>query len=173
MKLKLILMCAIVALSPCLFACTKAVEDADAIEDTTWVLESYGEQGNLQAVLEGTEITATFQSAEGQVNGSAGCNSYFGGYQIDENKLSVPMMAHTEMYCVEPEGAMEQETQYLRLLSAAESYEVTEDKLQIIAGSQVLVFNAKNTGFIWYPQLNYANLFFASTSAYTAKISPK
>ena len=143
MKLKLILVCAVVTLSLCLFACSKVVEDTVTLEDTTWVLESYGEQGNLQAVLEGTEITATFESAEGQVKGSAGCNSYFGDYQIDKNKLSIPMMAHTEMYCLEPEGVMEQETQYLILLSAAESYGIRGGKLRIIAGSQVLVFNAK------------------------------
>jgi len=143
MKLKLILVCAIVTLSPYIFACAEVSEDTEAIEDTTWVLESYGEQGNLQVVLEGTEITATFESAEGKVKGSAGCNSYFGGYQVDKNKLSIPMMAHTEMYCMEPEGVMEQETQYLRLLSAVESYEIIEGKLRIIAGSQELVFNAR------------------------------
>lgn len=143
MKLKLILLCAVVALSPCLFACTKVAEDTIAIENTTWLLESYGEKGNLQTVLEGTEITATFESAEDRVKGSAGCNSYFGDYQINDNELSIPMMAHTEMYCLEPEGVMEQETQYLSLLSAAESYEVSEGKLRITAGSQVLVFNAK------------------------------
>ena len=141
--MKLILVCAVVTLSLCLFACSKVVEDTVTLEDTTWVLESYGEQGNLQAVLEGTEITATFESAEGQVKGSAGCNSYFGDYQIDKNKLSIPMMAHTEMYCLKPEGVMEQETQYLILLSAAESYDIRGGKLLIIAGSQVLVFNAK------------------------------
>ena len=143
MKFKLILMCVTVALSPYLFACTKVAEDTDAIEDTTWVLESYGEQVNLQAVLEGTEITATFQSAEGQAKGSAGCNNYFGGYQINKNKLSITTMAHTEMYCMEPEGVMEQETRYLRLLSAAESYEISDGKLRIVAGTKALIFTAK------------------------------
>jgi len=143
MKLKLILACVLFATSILFFACAGVEEDTVAIEDTTWVLESYGEQENQQAVLEGTEITATFESAEGQIKGSAGCNSYFGDYQVDKNKLSISMVAHTEMYCMEPEGVMEQETQYLRLLSTAESYEVIEGKLQIIAGSQLLVFKAE------------------------------
>jgi len=142
-KLILISLFVIIATTLSFCSCSKVAEDTITIEDTTWVLESYGEQGNLQTVLEGTEITATFESAEGQVKGSAGCNSYFGDYQVDKNKLSIPMMAHTEMYCMEPEGVMEQETQYLRLLSTAESYEVIEGKLQIIADSQVLVLNAK------------------------------
>jgi len=32
--------------------------------DAIWVLQSYGEPGNLKAVLEGTEITATFESTK-------------------------------------------------------------------------------------------------------------
>ena len=143
MKLKLIPVCAVVALSLSLFACAEVAEDTVTIEDTTWVLESYGDQGNLQTVLEGTEITATFESAEGQVKGSASCNSYFGSYELNNSNLSIFQIGNTEMYCMEPEGVMEQETQYLRLLSAAESYEIIEGKLRIIAGSELVVFNAE------------------------------
>jgi len=107
------------------------------------MLESYGEQGNLQAVLEGTEITATFRSAEGQVEGSAGCNSYFGGYEIDKNKLSIPMMAYTEMACLEPEGVMEQEDKYLRILPDVDSYEISGGKLRMVAGAKALIITPK------------------------------
>jgi len=123
---------------------TPVVGDVAILEDILWVLESYGEQGNLKTVLEGTEITATFDSDERRVTGSAGCNSYFGEFQIDKNKLSIPMVGNTEMYCMEPEGTMEQETQYLRLLSAAGSYEVNGGKLRIISGTQTLVFGVGN-----------------------------
>ena len=143
MKLKLILACVPFATSLFFVACARVAEDTVTLENKTWVLESYGEQGDLQVILEGTEITATFESAEGQVKGSAGCNSYFGDYQIDNNKLSFSMMAHTEMYCMDPEGVMEQETEYLRLLSKAKSYEISEGKLRITAGSEILIFNAK------------------------------
>ena len=145
MRLKsiLILLFVIFATLLSLSACNQVAEDTITIEDTTWFLESYGEQGNLKAVLADTEITAKFESAEGQVKGSAGCNSYFGDYQIDNNTLSFSMMAHTEMYCMDPEGVMEQETEYLRLLSKAKSYEISEGKLRITAGSEILIFNAK------------------------------
>ena len=141
--MRLLLVCLFVAASLVLFACARGVEEPAGLEDKTWVLESYGEEGSLQAVLTGTEITALFDSAEGRVRGSAGCNSYFGDYQVSKNKLSIPMMAHTEMYCLEPEGVMEQETQYLKILQTAESYEVGDGKLRITAGSQILVFSAK------------------------------
>ncbi len=114
-----------------------------ALDDTEWVLESYGEQGDLQAVLEGTEITASFDGAERQVTGSAGCNSYFSSYEVSGNKLSFSAIAQTEMYCDAPEGVMEQEREYLNTLQAAESYEIENGKLQITSVSQVLVFSAE------------------------------
>ena len=107
-----------------------------------WLLEAYGEPGDLQAVLADTEITAIFDSAEGQVTGSAGANRYFGSYQISKNKLSIQEIARTEMYRLDPEGIMEQETQYLEMLQAAQSYEISPGQLSITAGTKVLIFKA-------------------------------
>ncbi len=112
------------------------------LEDITWVLESYGEPESLQTVLAGTEITALFDSGEGQISGSTGANNYFGGYQISKNALSIQEIAHTEMYRLDPEGVMEQETQYLTTLQSAENYEIEDGKLQITSGNQVLIFRA-------------------------------
>ena len=112
---------------------------AEALEDKTWVLESYGEPDSLNTVLEDTEITATFDSTEGKVTGSAGCNHYFGDYEVSGNELSFPgPIASTEMWCGEEIG--EQERQYLNTLSDAESYKIEGDKLTINCGQQVLVF---------------------------------
>jgi len=122
-------------------ACAKP--GAAPLEDTTWILKSYGEQGNLLTVLEGTEITATFDSAEKRVSGSAGCNSYFGDYQLNDNTLTFLVIGHTEMYCMEPEGAMEQETQYLKTLNSAESYQVKDGTLQVNSGDEILIYTAK------------------------------
>lgn len=124
-------------------ACAKEVEDEDKFEDTTWFLASYGEQGNLQSVLEGTEITATFESAEHQVNGSAGCNSYFGEYKVSGNELTIHQIAYTEMACLDPEGIMEQEDQYLRIFQKVETYEMHDGKLQLNSDGKVLVFSTK------------------------------
>ena len=117
-------------------------EEAEvALEDTIWVLESYGDPENLNAVLEDTEITINFISAEVKMEGSAGCNSYFGGYEVEGNQLSIPgPIGATEMYCMEPEGIMEQEQEYLAILQDAESYEIEDDQLQIVSGDKVLVF---------------------------------
>jgi len=115
-----------------------------SIEDTDWVLQSYGEFGNLKDILTDTEIAAEFVSSEGTVEGSAGCNSYSGSYEVKDSQLSIPgPIAATEMYCMEPEGVMEQERQYLEILQAAKSYSVEDGELQINCGGQVLVYTTE------------------------------
>jgi len=117
--------------------------EAVACEDKRWVLESYGEAGDTQAVIEGTEITATFDSAKHEVRGSAGCNTYFGDYEVDNNQLSITGLGNTEMYCMEPEGVMDQEEQYLQSLRLAGSYEIEGGKLRITCSDgSVLVFSS-------------------------------
>ena len=118
--------------------------DTEILEDTRWILESYGGEGDLQAVLEGTEITATFNSQDGQVKGSGGCNTYFGKYQANKNELSISDLAWTEMACLNPKGVMEQEQQYLPTLRAAESYTVDNNELRIsCSGGRILIFRVE------------------------------
>ncbi len=144
MKFKLTLVCAVVTLSLSLFACAEVAKDTVTIENTTWLLESYGEKGNLQTVLEGTEITATFNSQGSQIEGSGGCNTYFGEYQASKNGLSISDLASTEMACPDPEGVLEQEQQYLSALQAAEGYTIEDGELRISSsGERVLIFRAK------------------------------
>ena len=115
--------------------------EATTLENTMWVLESYGEQGDLQDVLEGSEITAVFAGAGGQVSGSAGCNSYFASYEIETNELSISDIGSTRKFC---EGFMEQEGQYLAILADAESFQIQDSQLQIFSsGNQVLIYDAR------------------------------
>jgi heat shock protein HslJ len=112
-----------------------------ALEDKEWVLASYGKQGDLQAVLAGTEITAIFDSAEMQVTGSAGCNSYSADYEVSGNKLSISDIASTDMACTVPEGVMDQEQEYLTLLLDTATFQVEGSQLTISSSDgQVLFF---------------------------------
>ena len=120
-----------------------AIQDTSTLEGMTWVLKSYGQQGNLQTVLDGTEITIIFDKSEGRVHGSSGCNGYGGEYSINGNKLVIPEVSYAEMGCLEPEGVMEQEAQYLRILPDVESYEISDGKLRIVAGTKALIFTPK------------------------------
>jgi heat shock protein HslJ len=109
------------------------------LEDKEWVLESYGDRENPQPVIEGTEVTVTFMSDEKQVTGSAGCNGYFGEYEMKDG-LTVGMIGSTKMYCQNPEGVMIQETEYLNILDLADSYRIENGMLRISCGEKVLVY---------------------------------
>ncbi len=67
------------------------------LDDTKWSLGSYGEQDSLEATITDTEITATFDSAEGVVSGSGGCNTYSARYEVKGSKLSISEMTSTEI----------------------------------------------------------------------------
>lgn len=111
------------------------------LEDTKWFLRSYGEQDDLKAIIEGTEITATFNSAEDEASGSGGCNTYFARYEVKGSKLSIFEMAFTEMACISPEGIMEQEQVFLSLLHNAQSFQADDTTLTIFcSGGRTLYF---------------------------------
>ena len=101
------------------------------LDDTEWFLKSYGDQDDLRAIIDGTEITATFDNVEDKLSGSAGCNTYFAQYKTKGNELLISEMAYTEMYCLSPEGVMEQEQEFLSLLEKAQSFEVDRTMLTI------------------------------------------
>ena len=114
-------------------------ETAGDFEDTTWVLESYGEPGNLKTVLADTEVTATFNSADARVTGKAGCNNYFGSYEVKSSKLTLPgPIGSTKMSC--GEQIDKQEYDFLQAFQAAESYKIENGRLHITCGTQTLVF---------------------------------
>ena len=124
-----------------LLGCSQAATPSQQqIEDINWKLESYGQQANPQRILEGSEVAANFRSSDHQVVGFGGCNGYGGGYELNGARLTVSALISTKIYCTEPEGVTEQETQYLDLLQNAESFQVQGGKLYINSGNQVLVF---------------------------------
>lgn len=135
MKKILIIMTAVIILATIVLTGCQA--GVSPLEDVRWSLVSYGEPGNLQAVLPDSEPTAQFESETKEVSGSGGCNTYFGGYEVDGNELTMTgPFAVTEMWCGDEKGA--QESEYLDILLAAESFEVDGDSLIIHSGDYVL-----------------------------------
>ena len=114
-----------------------------SIEDAMWKLESYGEKGNLQTVIQDTEITIEFKSEESKIAGSGGCNSYFGGYEINKNELTIiPPIGSTMTAC--PEPIMDQEQEYFKLIETTETFQIQNGKLTIsCSGNKILVFVAQ------------------------------
>ncbi len=111
---------------------------------TEWTLESYSLSSEaVSSVIAGTTITAVF-SADGNVGGNAGCNSYGAGYQVNGTNLTIEAPISTKMYCGEPEGVMEQENRYLTLLESVAGYRIDGTRLVLTdeSGTTLLTFSA-------------------------------
>ena len=91
----------------------------------------------------GTEINAAF-GEDGILTGLAGCNNYSATYEATEGSISIGIGASTEMACMDPEGIMEQETQYLASMQNAAVYTIRDNRLEIRDenGSGVAYYNA-------------------------------
>jgi heat shock protein HslJ len=135
-RIFLVIMLVITTLSFTLAGCG----GGPSIENVRWILLSYGDPETPYAVLPDTEVTARFNSGTKQIRGSGGCNTYSGEYEIIEgNNLTLKgSFTVTEMWCGDEIGA--QESAYLDILLAAESYEIDGNILQINCGNNALYF---------------------------------
>ncbi len=115
------------------------------LEGTTWSLHSYvAPDSSSYEIIPNTRITAEFN--EGRVAGSAGCNNYFGTYELDGSSLTIGPAGSTMMFCA-PEELMLQETAYLATLSSVAGYEIIDNQLHLknAAGDTVLLFTEDET----------------------------
>lgn len=81
------------------------------------------------------ENAPTVEFTEGQVMGSAGCNSYSGTYTLQGDRISIVDVVHTEMFCTEPEGLMDVEGRFLEGLTRVErAFFDAEDRLLLLDG---------------------------------------
>ena len=127
----------------CVAGCNAASAGQPPLEDTGWVLQEYGEPGDLEPVLE-SRLPTLFFEAEGEVRGSAGCNTYFGSYTYSsDGKLSITEIGATEAYCDE-EGVMEQEQAFLEGLRMAEQYKIENDEILRITGEGTILVLLNN-----------------------------
>jgi heat shock protein HslJ len=111
---------------------------SDPLDGTSWVLTAYRKSRPIPE----TTLTATFE--EGQIRGSAGCNTYAGSYQVRDDSIEVGAIAITEMACLEPEGVMEQETMFVEYMQDAQTFRFTDGQLQI--------FNSDGEALTFVPQ---------------------
>lgn len=114
------------------FMLTACGGENSSLTSDEWILTAL--EG--QPLIAEAPITAAF-SEDGQVGGTAGCNTYSGTYEVEGDAISFGLMATTLMAC--PQPVMEQEGSYLAVLDRAQTYAVTEGVLTLIgAGGQNL-----------------------------------
>jgi len=98
---------------------------------TSWKVTMYnnGKQA-VVGLIAYSNVTLDF-SAQGQVSGNSGCNTYSGAYKTNGDQLKVGQLASTRMFCDKPAGVMDQEQQYLAALQNAATYEITGSTLTV------------------------------------------
>jgi heat shock protein HslJ len=112
---------------------------SQSLEGTSWQVLSYNNgKGGVVSLIIGTEISANF-GEDGQLTGNSGCNNYFAEYETDGDKISIGPAGATEMACLEPEGVMEQEGQYLAALGTADSYKIQGLNMEMRTSDGALV----------------------------------
>lgn len=107
-----------------------------------WVLQSYSTRtGGSQSPLSGTELTARF-GADGSLSGSAGCNTYSGGFMAFDQTLRMSDLTTSRLLCAEPDGIMEQEGTFMSLMQQASKMVISAGQLEVFdsQGNRVLVF---------------------------------
>ena len=114
---------AALALAGALLICGAA--PAIAQEDVTnarWRIEAIGGAPTLEAGK--TRFTIT---PDGQLSGSAGCNSFGGAGSFKAGGVTVGPLHATQMAC--PQPLMEQEGRFISALKRSVRYELREDAL--------------------------------------------
>lgn len=103
--------------------------DAGSLPGTQWQLVSYGTAGLEDLVLEDTTITLEF-SADNEIAGMGGCNSYSGSYGVNQADIVFTDIVSTLIACT-PVEISDQETAYFDALRSATTYEFTNAELTV------------------------------------------
>jgi heat shock protein HslJ len=108
---------------------------------TSWSATAYHDGAAMASTLEGTALTAAF-GIEGELHGSAGCNTYSASYLVNESALAINAPLATNLSCQEPEGIMQQEQAFLAALGLAAAFDLEGNQLyfQDDSGQAVLEF---------------------------------
>ncbi len=101
------------------------------LDGTSWQVLAYNNgREAVTSLLEGSEITASFDDVEG-VSGNAGCNDYFGTYLTSDGAILFGSLGTTMRFCDTPAGVMEQEQEFLAALQSATRFTIEGGTLEM------------------------------------------
>lgn len=124
-----------------LIACNPSgAGDEPDLDGTSWILQQFGPAGAETAVLPNAALTLNFDGD--QINGHAGCNSYFAEVTIGtDGRVTFGMMGSTLMACAD-EAMMQQESAFWATLAQANRYTVAGNQLTLHTPDGSLTFVA-------------------------------
>ena len=105
---------------------------------STWDVTGYntGTQA-VRSLLGDTQLTLEFD-VSGNVAGSSGCNTFTGAYEttgeytvVGGQPLSIGPLATTKIFCIAPEGVVEQEGQFQTALANSDVWRLVGSELEL------------------------------------------
>lgn len=123
----------------------------DNIEDTKWqLIEVSGAPVSPLAGEKRPHIL--LDSSQKKATGFAGCNNFFGSYEIDGAALKFGPIGSTRMSCLDLQLSLE--TEFLNALDQTSGWEIKDDMLLFLDGGDVLARftkedNSEITGTVW------------------------
>ena len=105
--------------------------DQRVLTGTEWRLASIGPAGAEAGLVAGTTVTLKF-GEDGRANGSTGCNSYSGTYQVRGDNITFGRLISTRRACLD-QNANQQEQRFLAGLEAANRFRLSSNRLTILS----------------------------------------
>ena|SRR5688572_25681637 len=81
-------------------------------------------------------LTLLLNETQMKISGFAGCNRFFGSYQLGESNLQFSGLGSTKMYCQDKSAT---EDKYLKALNEVQSFKIEGDKLVLLAGEKTIL----------------------------------
>jgi len=103
----------------------------------TWQLSGLANNDAISSVVIDEKITLTF--TDGQANGFAGCNNYFGPSETVDNQLKFGPLGATKMFCEGEAG--HRETEFLAALERVATYTIEREQLSLFDANGQLVMS--------------------------------
>ena len=116
--------------------------DAARLEDTHWLLTTLGDTELLVGQI-GPWIR--LDGKERRVNGSGGCNSLTGSYELDADRLTFGAIASTRMAC--PQG-MDTEQALHEAMGRVSGWRIAGQHLELLDAAGVRVARFE----VWHPK---------------------
>jgi heat shock protein HslJ len=115
------------------------VEPDNPLAGTSWILTSRSSPGSVWVLLPETTISASF-SAENQLSGTSGCNTYGSTYSVNGSSISIGVPVASNISCGDPEGVMQQEASYLAALAQMTSFQISGNQLTLSGGGTTMTY---------------------------------
>ena len=109
---------------------------AATLNNRKWFLESIGNRKTFVAIK---GVFINFDPKTKGAGGDTGCNVFGGNYRAGKSSISITNTISTMRACVEDDGKMQTEREFLDGLRNANRYEIKDERLRLFSAGKLLL----------------------------------